>query len=179
MSKIKNILIFIAIALVLVLGYVFFTNTSSSDQPSLVSSSGGNVTQSTNNSDTSVNAGDNTSASQNFLTLLLNVKTIKLDTDIFSNPAFAGLQDSSITLVPDTIIGRPNPFAQFGIQNAPLSLSSTTPGSSSNPTVPISASTPTTTTPSTPTTATAPASSATSTNSNTQTPSTTSSSLNL
>jgi hypothetical protein len=55
-----------------------------------------------------------TPVGQDFLTLLLNVKNIKLDDSIFSNPAFVSLHDSTILLVPDGNEGRPNPFAPIG-----------------------------------------------------------------
>lgn len=51
---------------------------------------------------------------QEFLTLLLSVKNIKLDDTIFSDRAFNSLHDSSITLIPDGTEGRPNPFAPIG-----------------------------------------------------------------
>ena len=51
---------------------------------------------------------------QDFLSLLLNVKSIKLDSTIFDDPAFLSLYDSSITLTPDGTEGRVNPFAPLG-----------------------------------------------------------------
>ena len=106
--KIRNIIIFVAIAAIFVFIYIFFFQSSSSSQPSLVSSS------STSGSPTNPATGEATLGTQYFLTLLLNVKTLKLDDSIFSDPAFASLHDSSITLTPDATTGRPNPFAQFG-----------------------------------------------------------------
>ena len=53
---------------------------------------------------------------QDFLTILLNVKNVKLDDSIFSDPAFNSLRDSSIVLVPDNTEGRPNPFAPIGFE---------------------------------------------------------------
>ena len=53
-------------------------------------------------------------AANDFLTLLLGVKNIKLEDAIFSDPAFQSLRDSSIVLVPDGNEGRPNPFAPLG-----------------------------------------------------------------
>ncbi len=57
---------------------------------------------------------------KDFLVLLSNVKNIKLDDTIFSDPAFNSLHDSSITLIPDGTEGRPNPFAQFGNDALPV-----------------------------------------------------------
>jgi len=113
MPKLKNILIFAAIAIVLILIAVFIMNSSSSNQASLVTSN--TSLPSTNASTTTDNSISGASAStQIFLNTLLNVKNIKLNVDIFSDPAFTSLHDSSILLVPDATTGRINPFAQFG-----------------------------------------------------------------
>ena len=121
--KIKNIIIFVAIGAVLVLIYIFFIKPAP-DQGSLVSSNTVLPNVNTSGVDTSFPNGA-TSVTQDFLTLLLNVKNIKLDDTIFSDPAFNSLHDSSITLTPDGTEGRPNPFAQFGNDSgvivAPLS----------------------------------------------------------
>ncbi len=123
MPKLKNILIFVAIAAVLILIGVFVLNSSSSNQASLVPSD-----TSTQSGSSSVASTDNSisgasPATQNFLNTLLNVKNIKLDVDIFSDPAFTSLHDSSITLVPDATIGRTNPFAQFGVGDSAVPTS--------------------------------------------------------
>lgn len=110
--KIKNIIIFVAIGAVLVLIYIFFINPAP-DQGNLVSSNTVLPNVNTSGVDTSFPNGA-TSVTQDFLTLLLNVKNIKLDDTIFSDPAFNSLHDSSITLTLDGTEGRPNPFAQFG-----------------------------------------------------------------
>ena len=132
MPKLKNILIFGAILVVLVLAYIFFVKSpSSSDQASLVSSSG-----TTNSPGTDAGTTNSTSlVAGNFLSLLLSVKTIQLNTDIFSDPAFASLHDSSIVLVPDATTGRPNPFAQFGAENVVVPTTTpsiSTPASNTN-----------------------------------------------
>ena len=116
MPKIRNIIIFVAIAAVLILAYVFFIKPSlNNSQPTLVSSSGVTATNTTTTSGGTTNATvvDGTSVAQNFLTLVLSVQTIKLNVGIFTDGAFTSLQNSSVTLTPDATIGRPNPFAQF------------------------------------------------------------------
>ncbi len=107
MLKPKNILIFIAAGVALVLIYVFFIK-SAPEQDSLVSTSGEPVTPSTNN--TNQSALD----TKDFLTVLLSVKNIKLDASIFSDGAFTTLHDSNVVLTPDGTEGRPNPFAPIG-----------------------------------------------------------------
>ena len=114
MPKIRNILIFIAIAVALILGYVFFVKPGFSDQSTLVSSSN---TATSGGTEASPSAS-NPLATEDFLTLLLGVKNIKLNDTIFSDPAFSSLHDSSIVLSLDpTEEGRPNPFAPLGSNN--------------------------------------------------------------
>ena len=113
MPKIRNIIIFVAILAALILAYILFFKPSSSDQTSLVSSSGNTTSTTASSVDTS-NINTSSPADASFIKELLNVKTITLKDDIFSDPAFNSLHDSSIVLVPDATTGRPNPFAQFG-----------------------------------------------------------------
>lgn len=109
MPKIKNIVIFITIGAILVFIYLYFIKPSSNPDNliSVISSVGG---------DAMASVGDSTVA-RDFLTLLLNVKNIKLDDTIFSDNAFTSLHDSSITITQDGTEGRPNPFAPLGVDN--------------------------------------------------------------
>ena len=107
MLKIKNILIFLGIALVLILAY-FFIFKKSPDQPSLVSSSGNTILPTTTTQSATA------TISQDFLAVLLSVKNIKIDDSIFLDPAFLSLNDSTIELISDGTEGRPNPFAPLG-----------------------------------------------------------------
>lgn len=112
MPKLKNILIFVAVAVGLVLIYVLFIKPSLTDNaPALVTSTpittgGGIATSSASPAGT-----------QDFLTLLLSVKNIRLDDTVLSDNTFTSLHDSSISLVPDGTEGRPNPFAPLGSEN--------------------------------------------------------------
>ena len=112
MPNLKNILIFVAIGAVLVLGYIFFIKPSSDDTATLVS-----ATSSPTVADavSPAIASESDSVAQDFLSLLLNVTSLKLNDAIFSDTAFLSLRDSSITLIPDGNEGRPNPFAPIGI----------------------------------------------------------------
>ena len=123
MPKIRNIIIFVAIAVVFILLYVLFIKPAP-QQADLVSSTLPSVS-STSGTTATTNPGSGSSLNtQDFLTLLLNVNNIKLDDAIFSDPAFTSLHDSSIVLTPDGTQGRPNPFAQFGNDN-PLTTTTT------------------------------------------------------
>jgi hypothetical protein len=107
MSKIKNIIIFLAIGTAFVLIYIFFIKPSA-PVATLVSSPSAPVTP-------SIPATENNfSVTQDFLNLLLNIKNIKLNDAIFSDNAFVSLHDSSIVLTPDGNEGRVNPFAALG-----------------------------------------------------------------
>jgi hypothetical protein len=117
-SKIRNILIFLGIALVLVLVY-FLVFKKSPEQPSLVSSTG--TLNTTVNTTSSATQDKTTNISKDFLNLLLNVRNIKIDEAIFSDPTFLSLRDSTIELVSDGNEGRPNPFAPLGVDSTPVS----------------------------------------------------------
>lgn len=100
LPSIKNSIIFGGIAIVLVLIYLFVFKKDPNDGVLIQNTVVPNV------------VGDvSTSLDKDFLPLLLNVKNIKLDNSIFSDPAFNSLVDSSIVLIPDGDEGRPNPFA--------------------------------------------------------------------
>jgi hypothetical protein len=117
MPTLKNILIFIAIAAASFSAYFFFLKPSSST-PELVSSpvTTSNPLINTTGIVTSAEQGngDNGVVAGEFLSLLLSVKSIKLNNTIFSENAYKSLRDSSITLTPDGNEGRPNPFAPIG-----------------------------------------------------------------
>lgn len=124
MPTIKNILIFVGVAAVFVLIYIFFIKKGP-DTASLVSSPPVSVAP-----DSDATASDkNSLANENFLVLLLNVKNIKLDDAIFSDNAFNSLHETILTgLTPDGNEGRPNPFAPLGTDNiAPPVIPPTTP----------------------------------------------------
>jgi len=132
MPKIKNIIIFIVIALVFFLIYLFFIKPSP-EQPSLVSSGAGatlpNIDGSNPNPSTS---NTNTEVAKDFLAIFSNIKDLKLNDAIFSDPAFISLHDSSIILTPDGTEGRPNPFAPFGNDVVPVSVNNSSPASATS-----------------------------------------------
>lgn len=119
MPKIRNILIFLSVAAVFVLIYIYFIKPKSEEAP-LVSSAPvpGPAVSPAAAPSASLAADKNRAVAQDFLALLLSVTSIKLDDSIFSDPAFASLRDSSITLVPDGNEGRVNPFAPIGVDAA-------------------------------------------------------------
>ena len=70
---------------------------------------------------------EDSSITKEFLSILLSVKSIKLDDAVFADKAFTNLKDSSILLTSTGDEGRINPFAPIGSETA------TTPISSPNP----------------------------------------------
>ncbi len=110
MPKLRNILIFVAIGVVLVLVYFFVIKKPAATAPLVSSPTVPGVPGAA-----AATPKNNSAVAQEFLTLLLSVKNIRLDDAIFSEPAFASLDGShSITLTPDGTEGRPNPFAPLG-----------------------------------------------------------------
>lgn len=108
-SKIKNIIIFTVIAVVLILIYIFFIKPSP-EEANLTSSADNMVLPDTNT------LNENSLISKDFLSVLLNVTNIKLDDTIFSDKAFLNLHDSTILLVAPGDEGRLNPFAPIGFE---------------------------------------------------------------
>ena len=106
LKTIKNIIIYVILAAVLTLVYLYFIKKSP-NQEILISSVSSPLPETKINDQTS-------KLTKDFLSILLNVKNIKLDDSIFLSPAFSNLRDSSISLVQDQIEGRLNPFAPLG-----------------------------------------------------------------
>jgi hypothetical protein len=121
-SKIKSIIIFATLGALMIFVYVSFFQGSEEDQALLTSTS-----STTGILDSQVSA-QNSAIAQDFLSLLLNVKSISLQDSIFADPAFISLKDSSIELIPDGNEGRPNPFAPIGsdVISVPVTQSTTT-----------------------------------------------------
>lgn len=107
MDKIKSIIIFLGVAAVIFMVYYLFFKKEPEPE-SLISFPSTSAT-----AVPSVNG--TTAPAQDFLTLLLSVKSIQLNDAIFSDAAFASLDAShSIVLVGDGSEGRLNPFAPLG-----------------------------------------------------------------
>lgn len=98
LGKYKNILIAIALSCILYLGYVYLA--PSSEDAALVPSAGGGGTGAL-------------AVDRELLTLLSDIKQIKLDASLFTSPMFQSLEDYSQT-IPSEAVGRSNPFAPIG-----------------------------------------------------------------
>lgn len=117
-SKIKNLILFLIIVVILFLIYMFFIKKDANSTNLVSVSVNGNIVPTTDNE-----------TSLDFLTLLLNVKSIKLDSSIFSDDSFIRLYDSSIILIPDGNEGRVNPFAPLGAEDISVVNTNTPPTS--------------------------------------------------
>lgn len=62
-----------------------------------------------------------TAVEGDLLSLLLELRSITLSTDLLQDPAFATLQDFTVTISPEPV-GRQNPFALVGAVAAPVAL---------------------------------------------------------
>lgn len=82
-------------AIVAVLALIYFGFSSLSASPSL----------------SSTDASTSSPISQNLLVTLTNLRTIKLDGSIFSDPTFVSLTDFGVVIPPPPSVGRTNPFA--------------------------------------------------------------------
>lgn len=106
-KAIKTIVILIVIGAALYFGAQFFTKDNAAPTSGLVSSNGDGTLA------TDVTPGSEDIGGE-FVTLLLNMKTIKLDEGFFQSSSFKALQDFSTAIQPENNQGRINPFAPIG-----------------------------------------------------------------
>lgn len=119
---IRNIIILIVLIVLGIVGYSVFFKKNIDDQ-------GGLATTASSGTTLPVGVSDENAVGREFLGLLLNIRSLKLDDSIFTSQAFLSLQDFSRPIPPDTNPGRPNPFAPLGADGAAIS----TQVSTSNP----------------------------------------------
>lgn len=105
-SKLKNVIIFLLIGGALTAMYLLFIKGDKDESALVGSTSSGSAT--------AVLPGEDSQIAKELLSILLNVKSIRLEDSIFRDEAFASLRDGTILLVPDGNEGRPNPFAPIG-----------------------------------------------------------------
>lgn len=111
----STILIIVIIGLLVGGGYYYMTQKNLPALSSQSSTTGGMVA-------VPGAAGD---INKEFLSLLLNIRGIKLDGSVFQNRGFTSLTDTSIILATPDNVGRRNPFAPIGsdvvpVQNSPV-----------------------------------------------------------
>ncbi len=110
----KIILVLVIFALVGVGASLFLgdTNEVTSQLQSL--GTGETAAPLTQNATTSSTVADTEEINREFISMLLNLQSITLTDDIFSEPAFEALVDNTVRLNQPGNEGRPNPFAPIG-----------------------------------------------------------------
>ena len=91
--------------------YLYFSNGLNSETivPLAFGSSLSNSTEGETSS-ASLSSGDKISSDISFLTTLISLKKIKIDTTLFTNKSFKALQNNAVKIEP-VVAGRINPFA--------------------------------------------------------------------
>jgi hypothetical protein len=118
-NTVKIMLVAVAIIAIAGFGYWYSTGgTQSASGSSTLATSTPTGASATGSA--ALNAGD-VALNDKFLSLLLNMRTIKLDQSIFTSQTYLSLRDFSTPIAPDPNPGRVNPFAPIGIDaaNAP------------------------------------------------------------
>ena len=127
-SLIRNIIIFVVVFALAVVGYKFFFGSKTAT-PALQTTSGLGVGTTTTPSATTSAASS--AVGGDFLSLLLNIQSIKLDDSVLSSKAFTVLQDFNRPIPPDANPGRTNPFAPIGVDSGAISTQVSTSSPSS------------------------------------------------
>jgi hypothetical protein len=115
--KIKNIIFFVIILIALVVVYFVFIKKDP-EEPYLISDTDPVLVD---------QIEEEPAITKEFLDLLLGIKGIKIDDQIFSEKTFSSLKDSTIQIINDGNQGRPNPFAPIGSDSSSSSSSLTKP----------------------------------------------------
>ena len=108
LKKYKTTIIGVIIILVIFFAYQFFFSGGTGGNP-LVSVTPANTTEST--------------AGLELLSLLLELRSITLDNDLFDSSSFQNLVDFTVDIIPEPV-GRSNPFAPIGVGGPPVSFDS-------------------------------------------------------
>jgi hypothetical protein len=114
-SSLKTLIIILVVLVIGAIAYFYLSDGGFSPTFSspLQTSTGAPVSGIASQSPTP--AIDADQISQEFLSQLLGIRSIRLRDDIFSSPGFLGLQDFTLELIQPGNEGRPNPFAPFGV----------------------------------------------------------------
>ncbi len=119
MSKtVKIFAIVVGIIIVLILAFTYLGNSSNTATSSTPADTGLSSSVPMQTAATSTGEGAEAApiSNANFTILLSSIKSITLDTSIFSNPGYKALRDNPISLG-TAVIGRQNPFAPIGVDS--------------------------------------------------------------
>lgn len=116
MSKtLKKIIIILVIFALVGVGASLFLGGQGETTSQLQSlGSGTTAAPLTQNAITNTSVVDTEEINREFISMLLNLQTINLNDNIFSEPAFQALVDNTVRLNQPGNQGRPNPFAPIG-----------------------------------------------------------------
>jgi len=117
MSKtVKLILVIVVIVALVIVGSTFISDPTGQNSSGLQSvTTGGTAAPLTQSATTNASDVNTQQINREFVSMLLNLQSIGLNDDIFSEPAFQALRDNTIRLNQPGNEGRPNPFAPIGI----------------------------------------------------------------
>jgi hypothetical protein len=129
MSKTVKLIIVIAVIIALVvIGATFVTQPEGGTSGLQSVTTGNNASPLTQTAVTDADVANTQEINREFVSMLLNLRSITLNDDIFSEPAFQALTDNTIRLNQPGNEGRSNPFAPIGVEpnnrinrNAPTS----------------------------------------------------------
>ena len=116
-KTLKKIIIILVVLILIVIGASFFSGEGGGTENPLQSLGTGTTGSPLATTGTTVTAGNTNTAEINreFISILLNLESIDLNDDIFSEPAFIALVDNTVRLNQPGNEGRPNPFAPIGV----------------------------------------------------------------
>jgi hypothetical protein len=117
MSKtLKKIILVLVIFALVGVGASLFLGDAGSETTNPLQSLGTGETGAplTQSAITNTTVADTEEINREFISMLLNLQTITLTDDIFSEPAFEALVDNTVRLNQPGNEGRPNPFAPIG-----------------------------------------------------------------
>ena len=114
MSKtLKKIIIALVVIVLIGVGASFFAGGDTQIQNPLQSTMSGNTAAPLATQNTGISSNTE-QINREFVSTLLNLESINLEDDIFSEPAFSALVDNTVRLNQPGNEGRPNPFAPIG-----------------------------------------------------------------
>ncbi len=122
---IKKIIIGVVVIIMLAVAYSYFFAKDTPAKSTSALSSSKTTTTATTKGTTAV-ANKKVDKDTEFLSTLLNISKINVDSTIFASPSFNSLQDNNVSIVNEEVAGRVNPFApldeikDIGVDTAPV-----------------------------------------------------------
>jgi hypothetical protein len=96
--------------------YLYFSNEIKVDGVIPVALGSSLVSSNGSSPSTALSIGDQIASDISFLTTLVSLKKMNIDTDLFTNKSFNSLQNNTVVIEP-VVAGRQNPFSPIGDMN--------------------------------------------------------------